>query len=136
MKVVVSLAPKVIKLVGLTPFNTTLFHLQEDRGSGKVSMEIFGPFPDKIKNNFGSFYEILRQLLTFSLKLNDDNKPISYMVEYDNARLPVLLTSKVSEDRIYIEQYDENRIPRKLTAIHPTFDASVRITRYKLTKEK
>jgi|GEM_PF-1903716 len=133
MKAVVSIQEDSIKLVGLSPFHTTLFRLEENRTTGEIVVKDFQPIPDRVKTEFDSFYRTLHRLLVLPLKEATSDQARDFVVEYAGGR-PTLLKSKDSENRIEIGEYDSLGIPRRLRAIQPKFEALVRISHYELAK--
>ena len=134
MKTVVSIQKDSIQLVGLSPFNTTLFHLEENRSTGEIVVKNFATGPDPVKREFDSFYQILHRLLVMPLKQDPADQAGGFLVEYDPQQRPVLLKSENSGSQIRIEEYDQQGIPRRLHATHPKFEALVKISRYEFAK--
>lgn len=132
IKTVVSIQKNFVKLVGLSPFDTTLFHIETNRLTEETIFENFQPIPDQIKKEFDSFYRILYRLLV--LEPQGEGVSGDFIVEYDTQRLPVLLKSRSSEERIQIGEYDKQGIPRRLYATHTQFKALVTISHYELAK--
>jgi hypothetical protein len=126
IKTVVSIQKNFVKLVGLSPFDTTLLHIETNRLTGESIFKNFQSIPDQIKNEFESFYRILYRLLV--LEPQSEGASDDFIVEYDPQRLPILLKSRSSEERIQISEYDQRGIPRKLHATHAQFKALVSIS--------
>lgn len=134
MKTIVSIQTDSIKLVGLSPLNTTLFRLEENKSTGNIVVKNYEPLPDQVKNEFDSFYRILHKLLVMTFQGGPADQTGEYLIEYNQQRQPVLLKSKDLKNQIRIEEYDPHGIPRRLHATHPKFEALVRISRYESTK--
>jgi hypothetical protein len=132
IKTVVSIQKNFVKLVGLSPFDTTLFHIGTNRLTEETIFKNFQSIPDQVKNEFDSFYRILYRLLV--LEPQGEGTSGDFIVEYDPQRLPVLLKSRSSEERIQIGEYDQQGIPRRLHATHAQFKALVTISQYELAK--
>ena len=132
IKAVVSIQKSFVKLVGLSPFDTTLFHIETNRLTEETIFKNFQSIPDQVKNEFDSFYRILYRLLV--LEPQAEGASDDFIVEYDIQRLPVLLKSKSSEERIQIGEYDPQGIPRRLHATHAQFKALVTISHYEFAK--
>ena len=126
IKAVVSIQENFVKLVGLSPFDTTLFHIETNRLTEETIFKNFQSIPDQVKNEFDSFYRILYRLLVLETKGEETSG--DFIVEYDSQRLPISLKSRNSEQQIQIVEYDQQRIPKRLHATHTQFKALVTIS--------
>lgn len=108
--------------------------MEENRSTGEIVVKNFEPIPDQARNEFDSFYQILRQLLVLARHGEAADQAGDFIVEYNQQKLPILLKSRNSENQIRIGEYDPQGIPRSLHATHLKFEALVRISHYDLAK--
>lgn len=129
-KGLVRIAADKVVVVGLSPFQTTLFRLEEDRKSGKVSTEVFQDGLKAHQDKLAEFYTLLRSFLTLPRQGNgpkikvtrrDDQGPQEW--EVTSAQGPVKIDSL---------SYDDNKIPIRFRILHPRFRVEVYVPQYKI----
>ena len=123
---VVQIRKDRIAVVGLSPFSTTLFRIEEDRTTGKVSAEIFHPSLKQYEEKLREFYASLKLLLL--LPLEGEGQQGVKITERGGDKLP--REAKSGEITLRLSNYDGNQIPREFEILHPNFRVRVKVTGY------
>jgi len=119
---IIKLTEEKVIIVGLTAFQSTLFHLKEDRKSGKVTTEVFYDGFNKAKPHLEKFYGVLKYLF--------DYRP----TDKGNVIQPAEITVNIDEHTVGISlsEYDLHGIPGKMEMNHPNFQVTVYVAGYEI----
>jgi hypothetical protein len=129
---VIHLTALELSVVGLSPFQTTLFRLSENRKSGAIKIALFH---DSLKDKeafFRDFYTLLRSVLLYS---RNQTKNVKFNVlTRDELGYPLELSTqwKKEEMHLALRDYDFNHIPRLITMEHPKFNVTAKVSDYDL----
>lgn len=121
---VVVTSPSTVDLVALSPFNTTLMKVHEDRQTGEVRGEAFEERIRQHLDELGRFYPVLRSLLLMprSGAGGDDHLQV---VERSVDGEPRVLSYR---GRLNVELMDfQDHMPRRLRMTQAHFQAQVQV---------
>jgi hypothetical protein len=106
---------KMIQVVGLSPFGTTVFKITDHLNTGKIEDEIYLPQMKAHEDRVLAFYQLLKKLLL--LKKNPAYQEGS-VIEVE------------SGTEFTFGAFDQNQIPKKMTIHSARFEVEIEVTRY------
>jgi hypothetical protein len=109
MRGVIAHTEDKIKVVGLSSFGTTLFRIEEDLKTGKISKEFFLEAIQRHEDKFMSFYGMIHDLILAPKGSTDFTKQGAHFV---------------------VTEPDERGIYRKIHAEHSQFVVDIEVTGY------
>lgn len=110
---VVRLDDASIKIVGLSPLNSTIFRIEENRATGKITTEVYHSSFKKFENRLLEFYVPLRAMML--MRMGGDKPPSAI---------------EANGIKIRFSDYDENKVPAHIEMEHPNFTVKVEVTGY------
>jgi hypothetical protein len=129
---VVKITPGRVVVVGLSPFQTTLFKIDENRETGTIDAEIYQDTLQKHRASLIDFYRTLSAFLT--LKRNGQGSRGSKVKAYERDSSGNLREVGVifmdEETRIKVLGYDANGIAQQFQIYHPKFTVTVNVVGY------
>jgi len=117
---VVKISNKEVKVIGLSPMNTTLFRLSENRESGQIEVQTYVDSLKKFESHLRDYYLVMRKFLL--TPLNSEN-PEPQQAQFDSPSGPV---------QVFFKNYDQNKIPVKVLVQSPQFEIEIRVVGYAL----
>jgi len=126
---VVKISSTQILVVGLSPFQTTVFKIDDNRATGKVDIQIYQETLENHRVQLVEFYSWLREFLT--LPRGTPGPKVTYY-ERNAAGDPVKIGLQMGKDltRIHIRHYDENGVADDIQLEHPKFGVRVKVVGY------
>ena len=110
---VVRLNETSIKVVGLSPLNSTIFRIEENRTNGEITTKVYHDAFKKFEARLLDFYIPLRAMM---LQKMGTGTPPSEM--------------ETKGIKILFSDYDENKVPAHIEIRHPKFIVKVEVTGY------
>lgn len=130
-KGVVKIASDRLVVVGLTPFQTTAFKLEEDRQTKKIDLQVYEAMLKPHEKRILEFYSSLGTLLTIS-RDGHDNRLTSIEKDKNGELRSMNIGPADKKVKIVVERYDENNIADKFSVETPQFQVSVRVVAYEI----
>jgi hypothetical protein len=128
---VVSLAPDKILVVGLSPFGTTVFRLDDDLKTGTQKVDIFVDQLKKHEAKLRLFYGVLKTMLLLPAT-SSDGKALHREVGADGLLASLETTGLEESAKIEFSNYDDHRIPLRARVTAKKFNVEIRVTGYEL----
>lgn len=132
---VVKLGADLISMVALSPMNTTLFRIHEDRKTGKIESEIYIDSLKKMQTQMLNYYVLIRKILTTPLSDNSTaNVQMTKLASGPGAGLPERMSvmTDAGQAQVQFSGYDSNRVPDRITVENPKFHLDVKVVGYEL----
>lgn len=125
----VSIEPDAIHVVGLSPFGTTIFRIDEDRGSGAISAQVYLDAMKKHEQQLRDFYSVIRLLLLTKKTAGSDLKRDSL-----GRPLDANISGPGVESGLHFlfNHYDEHGVPDRVQILAPRFQVDLTVTGYDL----
>jgi hypothetical protein len=127
-----SISKENIQVVGLSPFGNTVFQIQEDRASKKVTTNIYVENLKRFEGRIQDYYSVLRNVLLAPrageangvkvLKRDDKGRPTEFAVPLSGATKNLL-----------ISRYDGSGVPEELKFDSEDHKISVLVKSYELS---
>lgn len=128
---VVKIGKDKVTVVGLSPFQTTVFKVEEDRKTGKVDTEIYYEQLERRKEQLLEFYSTLRTFLVF--KKVGKTPQVQIDSRDDQNRIKTLtLKTKTDTTPAEVNHYDENEIADNITLRHSRFEVTIKVIGYEI----
>jgi hypothetical protein len=130
---VVSLQKEKILMLGLSPFGTTLFRVEENRESGDIqiesSIDAIKKHEDRIKN----FYKAIREVLTLPISGFEQN-PFVQVLGRNEKGFPSRFHMKSSQGSLNVDllKFDAEDIPREIDLDSENFSLKIKVTGYEI----
>lgn len=113
---VVQIGADEIKVVGLSPLNSTLFRLTEDRKTQVLKVDLFVEQLKKQEGQIRNFYSVIKDMMLTPIDQNKE-KPIS--TPYGPAT-------------VKFESFDKNQIPTMVHVVGEKFKIDVEVLGYEI----
>lgn len=114
---VVLLGSETIKVVGLSPLNSTLFRLTEDRKSEKLEVEIFVEQLKKSEEQIRKFYAVIKKMM---------------LSPYEEQNTQRVIDTPYGPARVQFDKFDKNKIPNLVVVFSSSFNISVEVVGYEI----
>lgn len=111
MRGVVAYTPTQLKVVGLSPFGTTLFRIEENLTTGEVKKEFYMDAIQKHETQFLQFYSMIRAMVTGPSQRTEFTQDGADFV---------------------VSEPDVRGVYRKINVKHSRFNLEVRVTDYEI----
>jgi len=124
---ILSIKKEKIEVVGLSPFGTTVFHIQEELPSKKISLNIYVAELKRFENRIRDYYSVMRKILMAPRAGNWD---AGVKVEKRDERgrpTQVFLPMDVA-----ISRYDQVGVPGEISFLTEDHKISVLVKSYEL----
>ena len=107
-----------ISLVSLSPLNTTVFRINEDRKTGEVTSEVYVDSLKPMQARVKEVYGLVKTMLT---------------TPYEGGKPGVLnIKTEMGPAQIRFQDYDANEIPGLVTVMNPKFKMRIKVTGYEI----
>lgn len=117
---------------GVGALATSLFKIEEEKPSGKITVEIFQSRLKNFEDQLRQSYTKLSNLLSFSILENV--KPPHRLLKKDTDNFPIEIDVDEGQDRskIIFVSYDENKIPKEINIENKELNLKIEMLSYKL----
>lgn len=120
---------EVIRIAVLSPFNTTLLKLTEDRRTGAISTESYSGAFRKLEPRIREYYSTLRLLLTLSLPVS---VPGLTVTSRTGDGLPVEIRSDPDGTVYRFAEYDGHGLPGRIQIVNSRFTVTIEVSAYEI----
>lgn len=117
---VVKLSAEQVLVIGLSPMNSTVFRITEDRKSGKVQSEVFHSALKPHEAKLIEFYEMIRVMMASPLLTANEKSDQSSVTRVEKGI------------ELVFSKFDQNRIPLEIVIKHPKFRVEVGVKDYEI----
>lgn len=125
---VVKLAPETIQMVALSHFGTTVFKLNEDLKTGKVTTEIFVDQMKKFESKLPEYYSILRLFLLARLPAENAENKLRFTKTRDDGLPEEAETTGLEKNATFrFVKYDQLAIPSEVEIAHPAYSVTIKV---------
>ena len=132
---VVKLNADVINMIALSPLNTTLFRIHEDRKSSKIDTDIYIESLQKLRPQLIEYYQLMRLILTAPLATEESG--VARTTRYAsgaNAGWPeqTVVPTNAGAATVRYREYDKNKVPSVISIDNPKFTLLIQVSGYAL----
>lgn len=122
---IVETSDKKIQVVMLSPFNTTLMKISENRESGEVKTDVYESRLKEHQERLGLFYSIIRRLLLLERNAKDDGE-IKIVKRSSDGPTEIDFRHAPLSAQINLQNYQDH-IPEKIAVdnVHFALDVTV-----------
>lgn len=121
----------VIRVAVLSPFNTTLMRLTEDRRTGVITTESYSGAFSKLEPRIREYYSTLRQLLTLPLPPAGPGLTVTSRTP-DGFPLEMRADQAAGESVFRFSDYDGRRLPGRIEITNPRFTVTIEVSAYEI----
>lgn len=118
-----------IKIVALSPLNTTLFTITETLPGGEVKTEIFNEKIKKHQQEVLKYYAKVKKIILQPAKGSENGLQV---VSVDSNSMPTLIRDTAEQTDYVIKSYDKNKIPEEIEINQSQFLTKVKIKSYEI----
>lgn len=133
----VKISPEKILIVGLSPFQSTVFKIEEDRKSRAVQTEVYEERLKKHQKELVELYSVLSVFLTLpkngkdpriqTLEKNPEGILTRFKILNRKTKTPI---EPPIEPTVELKHFDENGIADEIFLKQPKFDVRVKVVQY------
>lgn len=116
---VVTISEQTIKIVGFSPFGTTLFRMSEDQKSGRVETQVYIDALKPMESRMAEYYVVLKKLLT--IKHSGNPRPQQ-----------IILQTPAGETPVHFKHYDQNGVPDEIDVQNSKFSIQIKVSGYEI----
>lgn len=132
LKGLAQVQPEMIKVVGLSPFGTTLFKITENRATGEINVETYVDSLKRVESKIRDYYSVLRHMMIAPMK--PGKRGAMKLAKANSDGLPEVVDLKTRDESatLKFENYDKNKIPQRIQITHPRFKVDVEVAGYEV----
>ena len=128
-RVLVKISTEKVLVIGLSPFQTTIFRIENNRKTGEIKTEIFQDTLEKHKDSLLDFYSMLTLFLT--LPKNGENPKVKvYAKNSAGSVTEIGVRLRDKEVKVRLLHFDGNDIADDMELEHPNFKVRVKVVGY------
>lgn len=121
----------VIRIAVLSPFNTTLMKLTEDRKTGAITTETYSAAFRKLEPRIREYYSTLRLLLTLPLPVAGPGLTVTSLTR-DGFPAELKAEQATGESVIRFGDYDPHRVPGTIEIASPRYTVRIQVAAYEI----
>jgi hypothetical protein len=126
---IVKISADRVTVIGLSPFQTTVFKIDENRKTKEIKADLYEDTLERHRDSLLEFYSTLSAFLT--LPKNGVDPRVKIVARDSQGKLKEIeVTLRGQPTRVRIDHYDTNEIAEQFEIMHPKFNVVVTVVGY------